>query len=138
MPPAIPVSIESPCPCGSTLSLKQCCLPLIKGQRAPTAESLMRSRYTAHTLSEVDYLWDTWCPRKRKHSSKQEIKTWADSCEWRALQIIETLKGKELDTEGLVTFIAHYRHQGEERQHHETSLFKKDKKGWLYISHLGE
>ena len=44
------------CPCGSGLTFAKCCGPLIKGTAAaPTAESLMRSRYSAYVKAEVDY-----------------------------------------------------------------------------------
>ena len=49
-----------PCPCGSEKEYAECCQPLIKGERsADTAEALMRSRYTAYALQDIDYLEST-------------------------------------------------------------------------------
>ena len=45
------------CPCGSGADYSSCCGPYIDGDRpAPTAEALMRSRYTAHVKLAADYL----------------------------------------------------------------------------------
>lgn len=46
------------CPCGSQLEDKDCCLPVLEGaKKAPTAEALMRARYTAHVLKKYDFWW---------------------------------------------------------------------------------
>ena len=50
-------SRDRSCPCGSGDALHQCCGPLHRGRlKAETAEQLMRSRYSAYVLSEVDYM----------------------------------------------------------------------------------
>ena len=47
----------TPCPCGSGRAFGACCGPALSGERpAPTAEALMRSRYTAFTLHDTAYL----------------------------------------------------------------------------------
>lgn len=140
MPPAthIPSAInpQTPCPCGSGKALGNCCQPYIDGKaKAPTAEALMRSRYTAHVLLAIDYLWDTWSPEVRIRSSKAEIKAWASACEWLGLQILTTEKGQPQDSEGLVRFVAIFRKQGQLQQHQELSLFRKQGEKWLYIDH---
>lgn len=38
------------CPCGTGLPYGECCAPRHRGATAPTAETLMRSRYTAFAL----------------------------------------------------------------------------------------
>ena len=43
------------CPCGSGLDYGLCCGQYISGAKdAPTAEALMRSRYTAYVVHEID------------------------------------------------------------------------------------
>ena len=49
-----------PCPCGSGRTYAQCCEPLHDGAPAPTAQALMRSRYTAFVVGDEDYLFRTW------------------------------------------------------------------------------
>jgi len=136
MPPAKPLNPQSTCPCGSAKSLGDCCLIYIEGKSAaPTAEALMRSRYTAHVLVAVDYLWQTWEPELRVKSSKADIEAWARGCEWRGLQILSTEAGEEKDSEGVVSFIALFRQNGQLQYHQETSLFKKTFEGWRYLNH---
>ncbi|MGA4815597.1 YchJ family metal-binding protein [Pseudomonas aeruginosa] len=53
------------CPCGSGDPLDDCCGRYHQGHPAPTAEALMRSRYSAYALGLVDYLRDA--PRCRRN-----------------------------------------------------------------------
>ena len=54
------------CPCGSGKDYVQCCSPYIQGtQVAPTAEALMRSRYSAYATSEIDYIYKPTHPSQR-------------------------------------------------------------------------
>ena len=127
---------ESPCPCGAQKSLNDCCLPFINGTHNPvTAEQLMRSRYSAHALLAIDYLWATWSPEQRLRSSQADIRAWAESCDWLGLQIIATQQGGADDENGIVEFIAVFRQQGQVQQHHEVSQFKKVLGKWLYVDH---
>ncbi len=96
----------------------------------------MRSRYVAHALLAIDYLWDTWSPEQRLRSSKDDIRAWAESCDWLGLQILSTQQGRADDNEGIVEFIALFRQQGQLQQHHEVSQFKKVLGKWLYVDHL--
>jgi SEC-C motif domain protein len=125
-----------PCPCGSSLSLAHCCGKYLNGKTpAPTAEALMRSRYTAHVLLNIEYLWRTWSPELRQRSSQEAIHAWASSCEWLGLEILSTQQGLQNDSEGVVEFIAHFRQQNETHQHRETSYFIHTAQGWLYVDH---
>ena len=55
-----------PCPCGTSLSYAACCRRfVVDGELAPTAEALMRSRYTAYAMGSGDHLFRTWHPRTR-------------------------------------------------------------------------
>lgn len=136
MPPAKPFAPESICPCGSQKQLGDCCLRYIEHKAlAPTAEALMRSRYSAHVLLAIDYLWDTWSPEERIRSSKEDVSAWACSCEWLGLQILETTAGKAQDNQGLVNFIAFFRQNGQLQQHHEVSIFRRVQQAWLYVGH---
>ncbi|WP_152625380.1 YchJ family protein [Cellvibrio sp. OA-2007] len=137
MPPKTPLNeAHAHCPCGSTKVLNNCCLPFIEGKyHASTAEQLMRSRYTAHALLAIDYLWGTWSPEQRLRSSKADIRAWAESCEWLGLQILGTHQGGIEDEFGIVEFVAVFKQQGQLHQHHEVSEFKKVLGKWLYIDH---
>lgn len=126
-----------PCYCGSKNRLGICCLPLIKGTRNPvTAEELMRSRYTAHAVLAIDYLWDTWSPEQRMRSTKADIRAWAESCDWLGLNVLATTEGGSNDDRGEVEFIALYRQRGQLHQHHEISEFRKVLGKWFYVDHV--
>ena len=52
--------VATRCACGSGADYAACCGALIDAKKpAPTAEALMRSRYTAFTRAAVDYLIET-------------------------------------------------------------------------------
>ncbi|WP_375384517.1 YchJ family protein [uncultured Microbacterium sp.] len=53
------------CPCGSGVAFDGCCAPALRGSPAPTAEALMRSRYTAFVVGDTRYLADSWHPGTR-------------------------------------------------------------------------
>ena len=58
--------MSDPCPCGSGRAYPACCGPYLdQSLPAPTAEALMRARYTAYTLKREDYLLATWDPAHR-------------------------------------------------------------------------
>jgi|SRR5690554_599040 len=132
----MPLNASTTCPCGSQESLHKCCSPLIlQGAKALTAEQLMRSRYTAHTLLAVDYLWHTWSPARRGDSSPEAIWQWASRCQWLGLNILACEAGGIDDNEGHVTFCARYRLEGQTQYHLEKSLFRRENGLWRYLDH---
>src|SRR5579859_6852535 len=107
-PSATPADAATkPCPCGSGKPLEGCCLPLVEGRlAAPTAEALMRSRYTAFTLARVDYILETHHSSTKKEVSAEAIKDWAERAEWLGLEILGTQGGGKDDDAGEVSFVA--------------------------------
>ncbi|MFM9834530.1 MAG: YchJ family protein [Methylophilaceae bacterium] len=58
--------MKSPnCPCESGKSYQECCEVFHLGSPAPTAEALMRSRYSAYVFGLESYLLRTWHPITR-------------------------------------------------------------------------
>lgn len=123
------------CACGSSKKYSQCCEPLINGKSLPeSAEQLMRSRYTAYTVADVDYLKNTLAPESRKDFDADATKKWAKEAKWKKLTIIATEKGTKNDDTGLVEFSAAYEFEGEDIQLHEVSRFRKSKEGqWYFV-----
>ncbi|WP_442902383.1 YchJ family protein [Flavobacterium sp.] len=77
------------CYCGSSRSFKDCCEPYIKGtQKAPTAEALMRSRYSAFATGAADYLVATTHSSTRKFHKKADILAWSKSNQWIKLEVL--------------------------------------------------
>lgn len=125
----------SDCPCGSKESLESCCLPYLKGEAFPeTAEKLMRSRYTAFTRADMDYIHKTLAPKARKGFDPVASKKSAEAAKWKGLKILSTKAGGPDDTEGVVEFTALYQYGEETVEHHEVSEFERNDKGhWHYV-----
>ncbi|MGE4132381.1 MAG: YchJ family protein [Bdellovibrionales bacterium] len=123
------------CPCESGLDFSLCCHPFLAGERqAPTAEALMRSRYSAFVKGEVGYIKSTLAPESRQDFDEKEAKAWSASADWRGLKILSTKKGKEADKKGTVEFVATYKQDGKTLEHHEVSEFRKNASGaWLFV-----
>ncbi len=126
---------NSPCPCGHDKKYENCCGPYIKGTAsAPTAEALMRSRYTAYTLCELDYIKKTLATKSAKDFDAKSAKEWASQSEWKGLKILATEQGKETDKIGTVEFTATYTHNGKTFEHHEVSEFNRNAQGeWRFV-----
>ena len=122
--------LVSICPCGSDKQYSDCCGRYIEGNETPaTAEALMRSRYTAYTLLNEDYLRNTWHP-----STRPERLGLADDAasKWLGLQV----KRHELqDAEhAIVEFVARYKTGGRAHRLHEVSRFVRENVRWFYVN----
>ena len=120
------------CPCGSLQKYRDCCEKLINGEKAVTAEQLMRSRYVAYTQVNIDYIASTHDAATRGELDLDVAKQWATNSEWAGLEIIRTEAGQAGDDKGLVEFKVQYRANGERQQHHELSEFVKKDGVWFY------
>lgn len=122
-----------PCPCGSQKLLNQCCGVYLQGQLpAPTAEKLMRSRYSAYCLKKIDYLFNTEHPNHRQPNSRKQITATANSVTWLGLTVVATEAGQPEDQTGMVEFVAVYQQGKSVAQLHERSHFIKEKDKWFY------
>jgi SEC-C motif-containing protein len=126
------MSEQDLCPCGSNQPLAQCCGPYLAGEQLPaTAEALMRSRYTAYTLQDDNYLLETWHPDTRPgdpHPSND-----GDGSVWTGLNIVRTEQGRAGDSEGVVEFVARCDIKGTPAQLHEISQFSHEDGRWWYV-----
>lgn len=117
------------CPCLSGEQYGDCCGRFHRGDaEAPTAEQLMRSRYSAFVVLDAAYLLRTWHPDTRPAQLELD-----PAVGWRRLDIVSTGRGGPLDTEGTVEFEAYYRHDGERGVQHETSRFLREDRRWYYV-----
>ena len=115
------------CPCGSGDELAQCCGRYHAGAAAPSAELLMRSRYSAYVLKLADYLLATWHPSTRP----SELDLAADDSKWLGLEVKRhAVQGEEQAT---VEFVARYRIAGRGHRLHELSRFVREDGRWFYI-----
>jgi SEC-C motif-containing protein len=76
------------CPCGSNLDYSVCCGPIVEGKTiAPTAEALMRSRYSAFVNRKLDHIERTHAPEIKEDFNRAEAERMAEECEWRGLEV---------------------------------------------------
>ncbi len=123
------------CPCLSQQTYELCCGPFINGTARPqTPEQLMRSRYTAYTQANMEYIGATMQGQAAKGFDPEQMRLWAQSVEWLGLEVIQAPKAQA--TRGIVEFIARYRLNGEVHQIHEVSEFARLNGGtrWYYIT----
>lgn len=123
---------QPPCPCGSGLNLAACCGRYHAGEAALTAEALMRSRYAAYALGDLDYIAATCGGPAAAAFDRAQAQASQLGTEWTGLEIVATRKGRVGDSDGVVRFIARYRQNGEPSQLHETSEFRRVDGSWLY------
>ena len=117
------------CPCGSNQKYTDCCGRYLDGgEAAPTAETLMRSRYTAYTLLREDYLLSTWHPSTRPVALglADDVTT-----EWLGLEV-KRHEQPEPDR-ALVEFVARYKVNGRAHRLHEISRFVREHGRWFYV-----
>ena len=124
---------DQPCPCGTGERFVGCCGPLLDGHPAPTAEALMRSRYTAFALAGrhpacADHLWRSWHP-----SSRPDEVTPDPGQQWQGLRILDVVDGSADDEAGEVTFEARWREGSSRGVLHERSTFVRRGGRWVYL-----
>ncbi|HEY9565771.1 MAG TPA: YchJ family metal-binding protein [Nocardioides sp.] len=118
------------CPCGSGTTYDACCGWFHRGAKAaPTAQELMRSRYAAYAVDDLDYVFRTWHPRTRPELPKQQPGT-----TWLALEILDVVDGGPTDETGVVEFRAHYRDASGTDALHERSTFARRAGRWFYVT----
>lgn len=115
------------CPCGSGLPFETCCALYLNGTTlAPSAEALMRSRYSAFVQRDWAYL--------NRTQVQQDNGPPTPDMEWLGLDVLVCHAGGPDDTEGTVEFVARYSHEGRPGSLHEISHFHKENDQWLYVS----
>ncbi len=117
------------CLCGASFPYPDCCGRYIDGEEsAPTAEALMRSRYSAYVRQNKAYLKASWhlstCPTLILENSPPK---------WLGLKIIDTDAGQPGEKQGQVEFVARYKIAGKAYRLHEKSDFVFEGGRWLYL-----
>ncbi|MCQ9133471.1 YchJ family protein [Streptomyces hilarionis] len=123
----VAASVSADCPCGLPASYEGCCGRYHAGGdavTAPTAEALMRSRYSAFVRGDVPYLLRTWHPRTRPERLEPD-----PGMRWTGLEILGTSEGTAFHTSGVVEFRASYRGGAL----HERSRFERVGGAWVYV-----
>ncbi|NMM26743.1 MAG: hypothetical protein HHJ12_05485 [Glaciimonas sp.] len=142
------------CSCGSSSAFADCCAPFLSGaQIPPTAEALMRSRYSAYTLRDEAYLLATW-----HHGTRPLAGLFDDDVglTWLGLTVKSPLRlrlrkrqdaRQEMHTDAskdtevrdasadsdAVEFVARYKIGGRAHRLHEVSRFVREQGRWFYL-----
>jgi SEC-C motif-containing protein len=122
------------CPCGSLQPYPVCCgrwhdeLRVSGRVAAPTAELLMRSRYSAFAVGDEAYLSATWHPSTRPARLRVDPQQ-----RWTGLQIRSVTRGGPFDDTGAVAFEARFRLGRQEHVLTETSRFVRQDGRWSYL-----
>ena len=117
------------CPCLSGLTYDECCGRLHRGDAlAQTAEALMRSRFSAFALGDVDYLRRTW-----HRSTRPDHLALDPDVRWYRLDVLTAADGGLDDEAGTVEFRAFYRSPAGAGSQHETSRFVRARGAWVYL-----
>ena len=122
--------MRDPCPCGRNAGYGGCCGRWHAGPlhlQAPTAEDLMRSRYSAYVRGLAEYVLDTWHPRTRP----AQIEPDPPGLRWLGLAV-HRHEARDAD-HATVTFVARSKLGGRAHRLHETSLFERVDGRWFYV-----
>ncbi len=115
------------CYCKSGLDFSVCCEPILRVDKvADSALALMRSRYSAYCLGDVNYLQATTHDHTWSDEELKFIQDWADNSFWQHLEIVNF-------SEDMVEFKAYYIFEGTQHLHHEKSTFLKVNDMWKYV-----
>lgn len=122
------------CPCASDKVYENCCLPFHEEKKnPPTAEALMRARYSAFVKNKIDFIGNTHIPGT-KDFDIEEAKNWSTNSHWKGLEILSTKQGEASHSQGSVEFKAIYSDkENHDYHHHEISTFKKIDDKWYYV-----
>ena len=129
--PTVPNTPNTPtaaCPCGDTLPYGKCCGAYHAGQPAPTAEALMRSRYSAYVLGLEAYLHATWHATTRP---APQTPLCDPETRWLGLEVRHFEQSGE--ERASVEFVARYKVGGRAFRLHEKSRFVREDGAWYYV-----
>jgi SEC-C motif-containing protein len=137
-PRAMPAKLS--CPCGGA-AFDACCGRFLSGtELPPTAEALMRSRYTAYVQNNEAYLQATWHPSTRPAAPVIDQN---DKLQWLGLEVKSALRLRQRKAEAgpgedFVEFVARYRIDGRGHRLHEISRFQREAQAdgtqrWFYV-----
>jgi SEC-C motif-containing protein len=105
----------------------------VAGAPAPTAEALMRSRYTAYVRGAIDHVINSHDVSTRDKLDPAAAKRWSTETQWHGLEILATDRGLATDTEGFVEFVARGAANGTPFAQRERSRFRREGDRWYYV-----
>lgn len=121
------------CPCGTHKPYAECCQKFLEHTALPaTPEELMRSRYTAYSKANVDYIAQTQQGIATESFNAEETRRWAKRAKWLDLTIIKAPSTN--NDQGFVEFAARYSSGNKVHVIHEKSEFQRINNQWFYVA----
>lgn len=93
----------------------------------------MRSRFSAFSVGDVDYLLHSWSA-----ATRPETLELTPDVRWYRLDIVDTVAGGPLDRTGIVEFAAYYRDADSSGIQEERSRFAREDGRWVYVDAVGD
>jgi SEC-C motif-containing protein len=129
----------TPCPCSSGRAYKECCAPYHKGAEPPDPPTLVRARYSAFAMGEIDFLYRTLDEDhadRVKHTRDQvlaALRAASASFKYMGLEMRESTPA---DAAGIarVTYRARIFRKGTDVSFVEHAEFRHDGTGWRYLA----
>ncbi len=120
------------CYCDKQKEFADCCEVFLKGKDSPkNAADLMRSRYAAFCVVDMDYLQATTDLQIRFEFDRKGNEAWARTAKFNKLEI---LSNEESGAKSIVEFKAYFNAENQDHVHHEISTFRKTNGTWFYRS----
>ncbi len=122
------------CPCGSKKNYEGCCQPYHNGSSAaPSAEALMRSRYSAYAMNVLDYIASTMMGKVAKGFDREHSELNQNHTKWLALDVVQSSVDNNNPNHAYVEFRALFSFDEKNSVMHELSEFKRVDGRWFYI-----
>ena len=127
------------CPCSSGAAYRDCCAPFHRGAEPPTPQALVRSRYAAFALGEIDYLYRTLHgdhPDRLRHGRDHVLAALrAASSTFRYLGLA-LWDERDADADGVahVLYRARLFRRGADVSFVELADFAREADGWRYLA----
>lgn len=120
------------CACGSGTPFADCCGVYIAGAPAPTPEALMRARYTAFKLGNLDFIESTCTQEGLQSFNRVEMQKSIPDTDFQTFELRGSTGGGAEDETGSVTFAFRYRFNGQDFAQAEIAHFRRVDGQWLY------
>jgi len=114
------------CPCGGG-DYANCCAPFHRGALPETALQLMRARYSAYALDELDFVHRTWDETTRPDLADLHAD---EGGKWLGLEVRKHVAQQE---QASVEFVARYKAEGRAQRIHEVSRFVRRHGQLFYV-----
>ena len=132
-----PVNKKTDCYCGSQKDYDNCCWPFLTGRARPeNPEQLMRSRYSAFCIKDIDYLISTHHPSMQTPDERDILTRTIHETQWLGLKVLRIEKEQSDQGVGYVEFVAFYKTNYTTGQLHEKSKFTHENDQWYYLDGL--